>query len=143
MINKISNLIITCTKNGETELLGTLRMIKSELQRAEKSGKQWDPIEVLLGMITSRKDSVSQYEAAGRSDLAFKEKFEISVIETLLPPLPTEEEMKLGIEEEIKNLGRPAELKDTKQILGKLKPLFPGLSGKLVSDVIKSYVNRS
>lgn len=143
MKHKIDNLITECTKKGETKLLMVYRMIKSEFQKAEKSGKQWDPINILLGMITARKDSVSQYSSAGRSDLVDQELYEISVIQSLLPPMPSEEEMKMGIENEIKNLGRPAELKDTKQILANLKPKFPGISGKLISEVIKTYANRT
>lgn len=143
MIETINNLIIETTKKRDTQLLGVYKLVKAEFQRASKSGKNWDPIDILLGMITTREDSVTQYTQAGRQDLADEERYEIEVIKSLLPPLPGETEMKEAIEDEIKALGRPPKMGDIKAILGKLKSEYPGMNGKLVSEIIKSHVGDS
>lgn len=143
MINKINTLIIETTKKRETRHLEVYKLVKSEFQKASKSGKSWDPIDVLLGMITTRKDSREQYLKAGRMDLADQESFEIQVIQDLLPPLPTEDEIKEGIIKEIERLSHQVSIKDTKTILTTLKPKYHGITGKLVSEIIKTYVNRT
>lgn len=143
MINKINTLIIETTKKRETKLLEVYKLVKSEFQKASKSGKPWDPVDILLGMIASREDSRKQYYEAHRMDLADQETFEIQTIQDLLPPLPSEDEMKEGIIKEIEGLSHPVSMKDTKTILSNLKPKYPGISGKLVSEIIKSYVNRT
>ena len=139
MINKINTLIIETTKKRETRHLEVYKLVKSEFQKASKSGKSWDPIDVLLGMITTREDSREQYLKAGRMDLADQESFEIQVIQDL----PTEDEMKEGIIKEIERLSHPVSIKDTKTILTTLKPKYHGITGKLVSEIIKTYVNRT
>lgn len=137
MINKINNLIIETTKSGYKNLLEVYKLVKAEFQKASKSGKPWDPVDVLLKMIAQRKDSITQFKEAGRMDLVKHEEYELQVIEDLLPPMPTEEEMR---EEILKVLPDNVGLKDTKGILETLKPRFPGITGKLVSDVIKSRI---
>lgn len=140
MIEKINTLIIETTKSGDKKHLEVYKLVKSEFQKATKSGKSWDPIDILLGMISSREDSKDQYTKAGRMDLADQESFEIRVIQELLPPLPTEDEMKEGVIKEIESLPYKVSMKDTKSILSSLKPKYPGISGKLVSEIIKSYL---
>lgn len=144
MIGKINKLIAESIKNRDLRKLEVYKLVKAEFQKAEKSGKTWDPVKVLLGMITTREDSRTQYEAAGRVDLADQEDYEIQVIKTdLLPPLPGQEEMKTSIIEFIKTLPQPVGPKDIKTTLAALSPKFPGLTGKLVSEVIKEYASRT
>jgi len=77
-------------------LLGTLRLMQSELKRIEVDERiDLDDARVLAifdRMLKQRRDSASQFSAAGREDLAAQEQFEISVIQGFMPqPLSQDE----------------------------------------------------
>src|SRR5436190_16094367 len=67
----------------------TLRMVKAAIMHREKEGagelSDEDVMKLLRSQLKQRRDSVEQYQAAGRQDLADKETAEISVIEEYLP----------------------------------------------------------
>ena len=79
----------TAMKAGEKERLGTIRLINAAIKQKEVDERiQLDDAQVLAvleKMVKQRKDSVTQYEAASREDLAVIERAEIAVIEQYLP----------------------------------------------------------
>ena len=86
----------TAMKAGDKDRLGVIRLINSEIKRREVDERieldDGQVLSVLEKMLKQRKDSVNQYEAAGRDDLAAVERFEIGVIQGYLPaPLPASE----------------------------------------------------
>ena len=143
MIN-ISNLIITATKE-KSEALNTYKLIKAEFLRWIKDNpdKNFDEVvevKILKKMYIQRIESAELYEKAGRDSLAANEKFEASIIEQFLPKEPSEEEITKEtariIEDEFK--GNVA-MKDMKKILSLVQVKYPGASGKIVSQIVKSY----
>ena len=143
MIN-ISNLIITATKE-KSEALNTYKLIKAEFLRWIKDNpdKNFDEVveaKILKKMYIHRFLFAELYEKAGRNSLAENEKFEASVIEQFLPKEPSEEEITKEtvhiIESEFK--GNIA-MKDMKKILSLVQVKYPGASGKIVSQIVKSY----
>lgn len=78
-------------KNNELDLLRTLKLVKTELIRLEKSRPAKQPIQeieeisVLKKMIAQRKDSIDQYTKAGRTDLADVEKKELDYLTSWIP----------------------------------------------------------
>lgn len=143
MIN-ISNLIITATKE-KSKALNTYKLIKAEFLRWIKDNpdKNFDEAveaKILKKMYIQRIESTELYEKAGRNSLAENEKFEASVIEQFLPKEPSEEEITKEtahiIESEFK--GNVA-MKDMKKILSLVQMKYPGASGKIVSQIVKSY----
>ena len=69
----INRYIAEAMKKRETDRLGTLKLIKAELVKAEKDGIKLDDAKetkILLKMIEQRKDSIAQYLKGGREDLA-------------------------------------------------------------------------
>ena len=143
MIN-ISNLIITATKE-KSKTLGTYKLIKAEFLRWIKDNpdKNFDEAveaKILKKMYIQRIESAELYEKAGRDSLAANEKFEASVIEQFLPKESSEEEITKEtariIEDEFK--GNVA-MKDMKKILSLVQVKYPGASGKIVSQIVKSY----
>lgn len=83
-------------KAGDKTRLGVIRLINAGIKQKEVDERieMTDALvlSVLEKMLKQRKDSISQYEAAGRSDLADVEKFESTVIQGYLPqPLSTDE----------------------------------------------------
>ena len=143
MIN-ITKMIINGTKNKSPEL-PTYKLIKAEFLRWVKNNpdKNFDEAveaKILKKMHTQRMESVELYEKAGRDSLAENEKFEASVIEQFLPKEPSEEEITKEttsiIEDEFKG---NVTMKDMKRILSLVQIKYPGASGKIVSNIVKSY----
>lgn len=147
MIN-ISNLIITATKE-KSEALNTYKLIKAEFLRWIKDNpdKNFDEAveaKILKKMYIQRMESAELYEKAGRNSLAENEKFEASIIEQFLPKEPSEEEITKEttsiIEDEFKG---NVTMKDMKRILSLVQIKYPGASGKIISNIVKSYINAS
>ncbi|GBE10329.1 Yqey-like protein [bacterium BMS3Bbin12] len=109
--------------------LGTIRLVLAALKQREIDERiQLDDaqvIAVLDRMIKQRRDSVVQYEAAGRQDLADQESYEIGVIREYLPPALGEAEIDSLIEEAIAATGA-AGPREMGKVMGYLKPRMQG-----------------
>ena len=84
-------------KSGDKERLGVIRLVNAAIKQREVDERiELDDaavLAVLEKMVKQRKDSVSQYEGAGREDLAAVERAEIVVIEAYLPAKLGDEEI--------------------------------------------------
>lgn len=89
-------------KGGDKERLATLRLIQAAIKQTEIDARSSDArpelddtqvLAVMERMLKQRRDSISQFEAAGRQDLADKEKSEVAVIETYMPQRLDEAEL--------------------------------------------------
>src|SRR4051812_885905 len=83
-------------KAKDPDRLSTLRMVKANLmnRKIEKGGELTDEeiIKALQSLVKQRRDSIEQYEKAGRAELAAKENSEINVIAAYLPQSASTEE---------------------------------------------------
>ena len=88
-------------KAKDADTLSTLRMTKANLmnRQIEKGGELTDEevVKGLQSLVKQRRDSIEQYEKAGRTELAAKEAGEISVIEKYLPQAASAEEIKEAV----------------------------------------------
>ncbi len=129
MREKIANDIKTAMKSGDKARLGALRLINAAIQSAEIEIKK--PLDdaavlaVMSKMVKQRRDSIAQFEAGGRQDLADIEKAEIAVIEAYLPRQMDEAEMKSAIAAAIAESGA-ASAKDIGKVMGALKVKYAG-----------------
>ncbi|TCI04879.1 GatB/YqeY domain-containing protein [Corallincola luteus] len=109
--------------------LGTIRMILSEVKQREIDGQTTlsddEVIAVLTKMVKQRRDSVSQFESAGREDLAAVERSEISVIEAFLPQQLSADEIQALIAQAIDATGASG-MQDMGKVMGVLKPKIQG-----------------
>jgi uncharacterized protein YqeY len=146
----INRCIAEAMKNREKEKLETLKLIKTELVKVEKSGVVLDEakeVSVLLKMIDQRKESISQYIKGGRSDLAEAEQKEIDVIKQYIPEQPTEEEIEKYTEDSIAHYIEQNDsdyqisMRDMKAILSMVQEKYPTANGKIVSKVLKEKIN--
>ena len=88
---QIKSDVATALKAGDRERVGALRLVLSELQKAEKDGDA-DEQAVLRRERKRRRESEAAYRDAGRDDLAATEAYEAGLIEAYLPAeLPDEE----------------------------------------------------
>ena len=116
-------------KGGDKERLAVIRLVNAAIKQREVDERiQLDDTQVLSvleKMIKQRRDSVSQYEAANREDLAAIERFEISVIQDYMPQALTDAEIEALIGEAIAETGA-ATGRDMGKVVGVLKPKLAG-----------------
>jgi len=128
-------------KGGDNHSLGVIRLINATIKQKEVDERiELDDaavIAVLDKMVKQRKDSVSQYEAANREDLAKVERDEIVVIERYLPAKMGEAEILAAINAAIAETGASGAA-DMGKLMGVLKPLLAGQADMgLVSKLVK------
>lgn len=128
-------------KAGEKHKLGVIRLINAAIKQREVDERiELDDtavIAVLDKMVKQRKDSVSQYEAANREDLAEIERAEIVVIEAYLPAKMGEAEIVAAIRAAIAETGASGPA-DMGKLMGALKPKLAGQADMgLVSKLVK------
>jgi hypothetical protein len=127
------------------ERLGAIRLIQAEIKRIEVDERvdlDDDRVLVVLDkMLKQRRDSISQYQAAERNDLADIEIFEVGVIQEFLPAQLSDDEITALIDEAISATGANA-MKDMGKVMGIIKPKAQGRAdmgaiGKLIKDRFK------
>lgn len=121
--------IKTAMKAGEKERLGVLRMLSAAIKQREVDERtEMDDVQVLAiveKMIKQRRESISQYEAGGRPELAAKEQAEIGILETYLPEQLSELELQKLIQDAIDATSATG-MKDMGKVMSMLKPRIQG-----------------
>src|SRR5258708_35535962 len=96
-------------KQSDRDRTSTLRMVKAAMMNREiEKGGALDDEEMsklLRSLVKQRRDSIEQYEKAGRQELADKEKSEIAVIDGYLPQAASREEIEVAVAEAISETG--------------------------------------
>jgi uncharacterized protein len=113
----------------ETERLGTVRLLLAAIKQREVDDRiELDDTAVLAvidKMIKQRKDSISQFEAAGRTDLVAKEKGELDVLAAYMPAQMSDDEIAAEVQAAVAQTGA-AGPQDMGKVMGVLKPKLAG-----------------
>lgn len=131
-----------------TDKTSVLRLLLSALNYYEiqKGGANYeatdeDVLAVIQKEVKQRKDSIEQFEKAGRQDLVDKEKRELEILQTYLPEQMSEEEIKKLVEQAIKDTNASS-LQDIGKVMGALMPKVKGKAdGNLVSNIVKQQLS--
>src|SRR5919199_3607872 len=129
-------------KSKEAARLSTLRMVKAAVQNREieKGGELSDEelTKALQSLVKQRRDSVEQYEKAGRAELAEKERAEIAVIEEYLPQAATREEIDRAVSEAVAETGATS-LKEMGAVMKAAMARLAGRNadGRTVNEVVR------
>ena len=122
--------------------LSTIRMLKSAIKYREI--ELMKPLDdagingVIATEIKRRRDSVEQYKAGNRQDLADKEQKEIEILQAYLPQQLTEAEVRAKVEEAVKKVGAQG-MKDMGAVMKAVLPEVQGRAdGKVVSELVKA-----
>ena len=131
----------TAMKAGEKDRLAVIRLINAAIKQKEVDERveMTDPLvlAVLEKMVKQRKDSITQYEAAAREDLAAVERYELGVIETYLPARMDETAILAAIDAAMAQTGAAGPA-DIGKLMGVLKPALAGQADMgLVSTLVK------
>ncbi len=133
-------------RSKDKEKLAALRLIQSAFKQKEVDERiqleDQQTIAILDKMAKQHRDSIDQFQQAGRDDLVEKEQFELDIIETYLPAQLSEAEINELIESAINETGAES-MKDMGKVMGKLKGQLQGRADmSQVSGMIKSRLNQ-
>ena len=142
----VSDDVKAAMRSKDKEKLAALRLIQSAFKQKEVDERieldDQQTIAILDKMAKQHRDSIDQFQQAGRDDLVAKEQFELDIIETYLPDQLSEAEINELIEAAINNTGAES-MKDMGKVMGKLKGQLQGRADmSQVSGMIKSRLNQ-
>ena len=145
LINSLQKDMIAAMKAKDKEKLSTIRMIKAALANEKiKAGHDLTPDEeniVLSRELKQRKDSLEEFEKAGREDSVKKLQVEIAVVKSYLPKQLSEDEVKDIVQETINEVGATSKA-DFGKVMKAVMPKLKGKAdGKLVNETVKSLLS--
>ena len=130
-------------KSQDAQRTSTLRMVKAAMMnRKIEKGADLDDDDVqklLRSLVKQRRDSIEQYEKAGRQELVDKEAAEITVIETYLPQAASAAEIEQAVAAAIAETGATS-MKDMGKVMKATQAALAGKNadGKQVSEAVKA-----
>ena len=126
---RINDDVKAAMKAKDKPRLGVLRLITAAIKQREVDEQitlnDEQVLAVLEKMVKQRKDSITQYEKAGRDELAQQEAFEIGIIQDYMPEQLSDSEIDALIAEAISTSGAES-MKDMGKVMGLLKPKLAG-----------------
>jgi uncharacterized protein len=140
---KITEDIGAAMKARSVERLSTLRMLKAALMnKAIEKNRALEPAEelqVVSSLVKQRRDSIEQFNAGGREDLATKEQSEITILETYLPPSVSDSDLDDAVTQAVTETGATGP-KDMGRVMKAVMTLLTGktVDGKKVSERVKA-----
>ena len=142
LLTSIKTAVKEAMKAKEKQRLAALRLISAECKKVEVDKRiELDDervIAIITKMVKQRKDSITQYEEAGRDDLAETEKFELSVIDEFLPEALSDDELSQLVADAVSTSGA-AGMQDMGKVMGVLKPQIQGRADMgQVSQMVKA-----
>lgn len=139
----------TAMREKDQQKLSTIRMIKSAMKYRETETGAKGPlddagiVQVVTSEIKKRRDAIAEYEKAGRTELAEKEKGELAVLEAYLPPQLSPGELEALVDEAVAATGA-AGPRDMGKVMKVLTPRTQGRAdGKTVSELVKKKLANS
>ncbi|AGT32835.1 hypothetical protein M493_12950 [Geobacillus genomosp. 3] len=146
LLDRLNDDMKQAMKNKEKEKLSVLRMLKAALQNeAIKLGKsplsEDEELTVLSRELKQRKDSLQEFENAGRSDLVEKAKTEIEIVQSYMPKPLSEDELRELIQQTIKEVGASSKA-DMGKVMSAIMPKVKGKAdGSLVNKLVQQQLS--
>ena len=139
---RISEDMKNAMRAKDSARLGAIRLLQSAIKQREVDERieldDMQVVEAIEKMLKQRRDSISQYEAANRHDLADVEKFEVGVLQEYLPQALTDEEVDVILTQVITETGAVG-IKDMSKVMAAVKPLVVGRADMAkISGLIKT-----
>jgi len=144
---KINEDMKTAMKSGDKLKLETVRSIRALILEFEKSGanKELNPeeeIKLLSSAAKKRKESIEQYQNAGRTDLVEKEEAELKILMEYLPKQLSEEEIQKEIGRIASEIGAKTKEDFPKLMPAVIKELKGKADGKVVKQEVEKYLGK-
>lgn len=138
----VENAVKDAMRARDKQRVGALRLITAELKRVEVDERiELDDARVLQvfdKLIKQRKDSLSQYQSAGRDDLAGQEQFEIDLLRQFMPEALDDAAIAALVDEAVAETGATS-MKDMAKVMAALRPRVQGRADMgAVSALVKA-----
>jgi uncharacterized protein len=140
LADKVRADMTAAMKAQEKERLSTLRMLQSALKNEQINvGHELsdeETMSVIRKAMKQRQDSIEQFTNAGRMEMADKERSEMELLKTYLPPEITDDELESGVREIIASIGAQSK-KDMGKVMKEATARFKGrVDGKKVQELV-------
>jgi uncharacterized protein YqeY len=153
--NRIQTILVATMRAKDSVKLGVIRLIQAAIKQEEIDGRiereeigkppildDQEILGLLDKMIRQRQESVKQYKAANRNDLADKEAYEIKIIQEFLPKPLSPEELQDLIKQTVREVDAQS-IRDMAQVMTVLKPKIQGRAdivavGTLIKTLLTS-----
>ena len=154
LINVIEEMLPSVMKSGDKNRLEAIKDIKNELKKAiiavnkdyQLSKDEEDKI--LVKMVNQYEEAISEFKKGGaKPELIADNEARLEVIKEFAPKIATDEEIadltKTVINDLLKSKGDgyTLSMRDMGTIKGEVNKIFPNANGKIISTVLKSYIN--
>lgn len=141
LTNRLNEDMKQAMKSQEKFRLSVIRMVRSSIKNSEielrRPLEDDEVLEVLSREIKQRRDSLQEFEKAGRQDLADNLKAELDILSEYLPAQLTEEELKHIVQQTIQEVGASSKA-DMGKVMGALMPKVKGRAdGKIVNQLVQ------
>jgi uncharacterized protein YqeY len=140
--DKIGAEITTAMKAKDATRLSALRMLKAAvMNKGVEKHRDLDDAEILqvvASLVKQRRDSVEQFEKAGRTDLVAKESAEIAILQEYLPPAASQDDIDAAVAAAIAESGATS-VKDMGTVMKAVRPRLAGKNadGKAVNEAVR------
>jgi uncharacterized protein YqeY len=140
LAEKIRSDMTEAMKAQEKERLSTLRMLQSAMKNEQINlGRELsddEAMSVIRKAVKQRLDSIEQYTNAGRTELAEKERSEMGLLKTYLPPELTDEELESALREIVATTGAQSK-KDMGKVMKEATARFKGrVDGRKLQELV-------
>jgi len=142
MLTDVNARITAAMKAHDAPTLSALRMLKTALTNKEvEKGRALEPAEafqVVASLIKQRRDSIEQFQRGGRPDLVEKEQFEAALLEAMMPPPVSVEEIEAAVAAAVAETGA-ASPKDMGRVMKAAMAALAGkpVDGKAVNEAVR------
>ncbi|CAH0347051.1 GatB/YqeY domain-containing protein [Bacillus sp. CECT 9360] len=146
LLERLNNDMKQAMKNKEKDKLSVIRMVKAALQNEGiKAGKQdlteEEELTVLSREVKQRKDSLQEFENAGRVDLVDKIRTELGYVEAYMPEQLSEEELTTIVKQTIEEVNASSKA-DIGRVMGALMPKVKGKAdGTVVNKLVQQHLS--
>ncbi|RFU65756.1 GatB/YqeY domain-containing protein [Peribacillus glennii] len=146
LLARLNNDMKQAMKNKEKDRLSVIRMLKASLQNEGiKAGRQElteeEELTVLSRELKQRKDSLQEFENAGRTDLVEKIRTELGYVEVYLPEQLSEEEINKIIKQTIEEVNATSKA-DMGRVMAALMPQVKGKAdGSVVNKLVQQHLS--
>jgi uncharacterized protein len=142
LMDQVTHEIAEAMKQRDQVTLSPLRMLKAALMNREVAKGQAlndaEALQVVSSLVKQRRDSIEQFQAGGRQDLADKERGEIDLLQRYLPPAVDEAAVGHAIEAAVSETGASGP-KDMGKVMKAVTARLAGLTvdGRALSEAVK------
>lgn len=143
LIEQVGHAITAAMKARDAARLSALRMLKTALTNKEvekgRALEDAEALQVVAALVKQRRDSIEQFSAAGRLELAAKEEAEIAVLEAFQPPAATPAEIEAAVAAAVSETGATS-ARDMGKVMKSVMAALQGKSvdGRKVNEAVRA-----